>query len=169
MIDRQASFTNPSNRLICPTDGAGPLLRPVTSSAARGAADRLKYGMLEAKKRGDSRRLTERIGDKARSQLKNNTSALVQTRDAAKKVPRRPFPGTEYPRTGSGRRLAFVKWAVDRTNPLTARVAVNHIWLRHFGSPEWKMCSTLDFALSRPCNRIYWTGWRLSSWRTIKA
>ncbi len=49
MIDRQASFTNPSNRLICPTDGAGPLLRPVTSSAARGAADRLKYGMLEAK------------------------------------------------------------------------------------------------------------------------
>ena len=31
------------------------------------------------------------------------------------------------------RRLAFARWIADRANPLTARVAVNHIWLRHFG------------------------------------
>ncbi|MCP4173672.1 MAG: DUF1553 domain-containing protein [Fuerstiella sp.] len=31
--------------------------------------------------------------------------------------------------------MAFAKWAVDRTNPLTARVAVNHVWMRDFGSP----------------------------------
>jgi hypothetical protein len=29
--------------------------------------------------------------------------------------------------------LAFARWLADRDNPLTARVAMNHIWLRHFG------------------------------------
>ncbi|MFO0847536.1 MAG: DUF1553 domain-containing protein [Gemmataceae bacterium] len=30
---------------------------------------------------------------------------------------------------------ALAEWITDRRNPLTARVAVNHIWLRHFGQP----------------------------------
>jgi len=38
-----------------------------------------------------------------------------------------------YPAVSSGRRLAFARWLTDSNNPLTARVAVNHIWLRHFG------------------------------------
>jgi hypothetical protein len=38
-----------------------------------------------------------------------------------------------YPQTSTGRRLALAKWIADTDNPLTARVAVNHIWLRHFG------------------------------------
>jgi hypothetical protein len=38
-----------------------------------------------------------------------------------------------YPATSTGRRLALAKWIADTDNPLTARVAVNHIWLRHFG------------------------------------
>jgi len=38
-----------------------------------------------------------------------------------------------YPTTSSGRRSAFANWIADAKNPLTARVAVNHIWLRHFG------------------------------------
>jgi len=39
----------------------------------------------------------------------------------------------DYPDQTSGRRTAFAKWLVDPMNPLTARVAANHIWLRHFG------------------------------------
>lgn len=39
----------------------------------------------------------------------------------------------QYPSTSTGRRSALARWIVDRQNPLTARVAVNHIWLRHFG------------------------------------
>jgi hypothetical protein len=31
--------------------------------------------------------------------------------------------------------LALAHWITDRQNPLAARVAVNHIWARHFGKP----------------------------------
>jgi hypothetical protein len=41
-------------------------------------------------------------------------------------------PVAVYPQTSSGRRLAFARWIASRDNPLTARVAMNHIWLRHF-------------------------------------
>jgi hypothetical protein len=40
----------------------------------------------------------------------------------------------DYPDQTSGRRTAFAKWLIDPANPLTARVAANHIWLRHFGA-----------------------------------
>ena len=40
-----------------------------------------------------------------------------------------------YPQTTSGRRAAFANWIVSSSNPLTARVAVNQIWMRHFGQP----------------------------------
>ncbi|MSR57528.1 MAG: DUF1549 domain-containing protein [Planctomycetaceae bacterium] len=38
-----------------------------------------------------------------------------------------------YPATSTGRRKALAEWIARRDNPLTARVAVNHIWGRHFG------------------------------------
>ncbi len=43
--------------------------------------------------------------------------------------------GPVYPSTSTGRRLALAKWIASRQNPLTARVAVNHVWMRHFGVP----------------------------------
>ena len=54
--------------------------------------------------------------------------------------------GKSYPTNSTGRRLALVRWMVDRQNPLTARVAVNHIWLRHFGEPLVQ--SVDDFGLN---------------------
>ncbi len=50
-----------------------------------------------------------------------------------------------YATVSTGRRLALARWIVDRRNPLTARVAVNHIWMRHFGEPL--VASTFDFGL----------------------
>jgi hypothetical protein len=50
---------------------------------------------------------------------------------------------TTYAATSSGRRLALAQWLADKNNPLTARVAVNHIWLRHFGKPL--VSSVFDF------------------------
>jgi len=40
-----------------------------------------------------------------------------------------------YPATSSGRRSALARWMTDPRHPLTARVAVNHVWMRHFGKP----------------------------------
>src|SRR5262249_42016627 len=40
-----------------------------------------------------------------------------------------------FPQLSSGRRLSFARWVADRDNPLTARVAMNHVWLRRFGQP----------------------------------
>ncbi|QDT54691.1 Planctomycete cytochrome C [Caulifigura coniformis] len=38
-----------------------------------------------------------------------------------------------YPERSTGRRAALARWIANRANPLTARVAVNHLWMRHFG------------------------------------
>jgi len=40
-----------------------------------------------------------------------------------------------FPDTSTGRRSALARWIADKNNPLTARVAVNHVWMRHFGQP----------------------------------
>jgi hypothetical protein len=41
---------------------------------------------------------------------------------------------TTYAAVSTGRRLAFARWVASAENPLTARVAINHIWRQHFGS-----------------------------------
>jgi len=41
--------------------------------------------------------------------------------------------GEQYPEQSTGRRTALARWIASPDNPLTARVAVNHIWARHFG------------------------------------
>jgi hypothetical protein len=38
-----------------------------------------------------------------------------------------------YPNRSTGRRAALARWITSPQNPLTARVAVNHLWMRHFG------------------------------------
>ncbi|CAN5491767.1 hypothetical protein BH23VER1_BH23VER1_21280 [soil metagenome] len=53
-----------------------------------------------------------------------------------------------YPDHSSGRRLALAKWIVHPDNPLAARVAANHVWLRHFGSSLTE--SVFDFGRRTP-------------------
>lgn len=70
--------------------------------------------------------------------------AVEQTRtqlaqDSATYSPLSP----EYPKVSSGRRTALAKWITRRDHPLTARVAVNHVWKWHFGRPI--VASTFDF------------------------
>jgi hypothetical protein len=44
-------------------------------------------------------------------------------------------PTVKFAPQSSGRRKALAEWITDRRHPLTARVAANHVWTRHFGAP----------------------------------
>ncbi|MDQ3624964.1 MAG: PSD1 and planctomycete cytochrome C domain-containing protein, partial [Verrucomicrobiota bacterium] len=89
----------------------------------------------------------------AQKKVKAAEAALAKARQAAAapgeryisvRVARKAFEGpTEkeenlpavFPTSSTGRRLALANWIASSRNPLTARVAVNHIWMRHFGEP----------------------------------
>jgi len=69
--------------------------------------------------------------------LEEARAALVKAEaDCAKpattKYKPREIPA--YPAQSTGRRLAFARWLTSPQNPLAARVAVNHVWARHFGA-----------------------------------
>jgi hypothetical protein len=51
-----------------------------------------------------------------------------------------------YPAQTTGRRKALAEWLTRREQPLTARVAVNHLWMRHFQEPLVK--TVFDFGRS---------------------
>lgn len=74
--------------------------------------------------------------DAARNKVMEAEKALAAAQEAASRPPTtefKPRPTENYPESSTGRRLAFARWLTDPKNPLTARVAVNHIWARHFG------------------------------------
>lgn len=72
----------------------------------------------------------------AEKKLAEVKEALTATRKAALE-PSTNYAalGPVYPKTSTGRRLALARWIAHRDNPLTARVAMNHLWMRHMGSP----------------------------------
>jgi mono/diheme cytochrome c family protein len=78
----------------------------------------------------------------ARENLEKARSALDKTDSSFTSV------GKPYPPTSTGRRLALARWITRDDNPLTARVAVNHIWLRHFGAPLVE--NVFDFGMRSP-------------------
>ncbi|MCI0423335.1 MAG: DUF1553 domain-containing protein, partial [Acidobacteria bacterium] len=80
----------------------------------------------------------KRIGA-ARQQLRAAEQGLGQATESYTPL------GKLYPKTSSGRRLALARWIASRQNPLTARVAVNHLWLRHFG--QGLVTTPADFGL----------------------
>ena len=77
-------------------------------------------------------------------------TAAVKARDAAQaawasRAKRYTHFGEVYPATSTAA-TALARWIASKNNPLTARVAINHIWLRHFGSPL--VPTVFDFGLN---------------------
>lgn len=81
----------------------------------------------------------KKLGE-AKKKLAAATAALTQPATGYTPV------GKEYPTKSSGRRTALGQWIGSTENPLTARVAVNHIWLRHFGTAL--VPTVFDFGLN---------------------
>lgn len=105
---------------------------------------RLKLFKAQAEEKGAQAKLDKAEEDE--SAKKKLESAKKEVADASAKLAEaektaaaeattdyKPRPAEIFPDVSTGRRLALAKWITSRENPLTARVAMNHIWLRHFG------------------------------------
>jgi hypothetical protein len=87
-----------------------------------------------AKQKPDAKKLAE--AEKALAKAEADLKAPPSTSYTPRKI-------ATYPATSTGRRLALARWIASTENPLTARVLVNHVWLRHFGAPL--VTTTFDF------------------------
>ena len=99
------------------------------------ARDQYVAAVAEAKSDSDQNRAMELVAANKRLAA---TEMALEKFDATHtdKQPDSYSPLTPvYPQTSTGRRLALARWITSRDNPLTARVAINHIWMRHFHAP----------------------------------
>jgi len=119
------------------------------------AVARARHGVATARKRwltakDDARKTAQAEWDKAGETLEKaltetsagvSESARYSRLVGAAWTPTRFFdstkddPAVEWGPVSTGRRKALAEWLTDPGNPLTARVAVNHVWNRHFGTP----------------------------------
>ena len=99
--------------------------------------------VAEAKPATDANRAKEL--DAANKQLAIARPTLDMARGAMTDTTSETYSSfsPSYPKTSTGRRRALADWIGSTNNPLTARVAVNHIWSRHFHSPL--VASVYDF------------------------
>jgi hypothetical protein len=102
----------------------------------------------EAKPLGDANRAKELDAANARwAKAQVDFEAIGQVLEQCEQIA--PEQATykplspQYPRTSTGRRRALAAWIASPKNPLTARVGVNHIWMRHFHEPLVK--TVFDF------------------------
>ena len=143
-------------------DTASGLSLPELALAAAGAERRLKAheAVVSVREKELALKTAEASGEKnatkrqqavgkAKKELAEAWKKLTKAQNGLAKTDDKYTPvGKEYPHTSSGRRLALARWIVSEKNPLTARVAVNHIWLRHFGTPL--VDNMFDFGLRSP-------------------
>ena len=123
---------------------AKPLAMRARRAEAELAAREAELRLTKAQSSLSVARTARKTGDDA---TKNAISAAEAELAAAATVVAATLPATQttatdytplgpsYPAESTGRRLALAKWIASRENPLTARVAVNHLWARHFGRP----------------------------------
>ncbi len=112
-------------------EAASKAERQAASDAARVTLLQAEAALTVAKHGKDAAKVpaAEKAVTDAKAKLEAARKALDAT--SATYAPLSPV----YPQTSTGRRAALAKWITSAENPLTARVAVNHIWAGHFGRP----------------------------------
>ncbi|HEY2411057.1 MAG TPA: PSD1 and planctomycete cytochrome C domain-containing protein, partial [Pirellulaceae bacterium] len=122
--------------------------RALAEAAARAERDlsvlQAKKGVLQAEINLTTARRNKKDGDvrslNVLTAAENGIVAAVKARGDVIEALEKPLGDYThfapiYPQTSTGRRLALARWITAPDNPLAARVAINHIWLRHFGTP----------------------------------
>ncbi len=91
---------------------------------------------MEAEKKRDAARTAL---ENAQQAAENPGEAYTSLRGALKtlesNLEKEESRSKPFPATSTGRRTALAEWIASNGNPLTARVVVNHVWMRHMGQP----------------------------------
>jgi hypothetical protein len=98
-----------------------------TKAAREARAAQMNEALLEARRArlaADPKKRPE--AEKAVEKAEKEAAGPASTAYTPRKV-------ASYPAVSTGRRLALARWIGSPANPLAARVAVNHMWMRHFG------------------------------------
>lgn len=124
------------------------------ATAMKAAAD---YELLLHAKDETKRKAAEakqKQSEEKRAEIAKGNVSYTSFKAAKKALETPAHTESQYPAvysdTSSGRRLALGKWIVARENPLTARVAVNHVWMRHFGEPLVESVADFGLRAKRP-------------------
>ncbi|QOV89038.1 PSD1 and planctomycete cytochrome C domain-containing protein [Humisphaera borealis] len=125
------------------------------AAVARAEATVLAAEQALAEAQAATRPAATRPAPKPKKPAEDKAKAVADARkalDTAKADQGKPLDGkytaltATYPTTSTGRRTALAAWVTSPKNPLTARVAVNQIWMRHFGNPL--VPTEFDFGLN---------------------
>jgi hypothetical protein len=143
--DRAAFATPPAADAKGLAREASRAERVANMHAARGTVLRAEQVLATA------RTATDEAAKKNIASAEEKLAEARKTRDAAQTALGQVGEdytrfGTVYPATSTGRRAALARWIASKNNPLTARVAVNQIWMRHFGAPL--VPTVFDFGLN---------------------
>ncbi|MEC8556482.1 MAG: DUF1553 domain-containing protein [Planctomycetota bacterium] len=121
----------------------------------RAEHDVLAFRAKDANKSQAASKLLEQLRRQAPNAIRNLDYQSVRASRKALETPAHKetdYPNT-YSATSTGRRLSLARWVVDERNPLTARVAVNHIWMRHFGTPLVESVSDFGLRAAAPVHQ----------------
>jgi hypothetical protein len=141
---------------------AGALAVIAGRASRQHAVDQLSEQLAEARLKTEQARQKQETSAAARAKATSERQAAEkQIADVQKKLTAAKEQldsgskqyaaiGPQYPKSSSGRRLAFARWITDRGNPLAARVLVNHVWLRHFDTPLLERAFDFGLRSERP-------------------
>ncbi len=130
--------------------GGKPPVRAFPARQARRAAE-AGARLAQTQKAAKAARVTARQAAQAANRA---LRAVITAAKALAQAAENYTPVFEfYPAESPGRRTALAKCLTSRDNPLTARVAINHIWLRHFGKPFVRTVTNFGRNGAKPVNQ----------------
>jgi hypothetical protein len=107
--------------------------RKKSEEVASSAAETNEVALAKAKESSDKAAKALAEAKKKTAEAEKGLADAEAKWNAEPDTQFKPRATEKYPTTSTGRRLAFARWVASTNNPLTARVAANQIWLRHFG------------------------------------